>query len=289
MEFNNSTIPQKFSQEDCEKCFSDRQRGVLAGILSSTSFSVGLEHSQYILKSLSLNLPGQDIFEDVGRFHSKMSSKDYFALKGEPKDNYPAASLINLPDSFNEFEISNFKIWDARALVGKIGVVSSLHFDWNPCSILLFNISGSKKIELYSPMRSYQLKSVANFSINNTLVPDFVFVLNSNEAIYIPMFWWHRVTYVTDAQSISFRFPPRPDLWEIFKRTYPSWKAIKILHDDHQNEISQQVISLISNRDDGPIRRFKLLENFYNSIIKPKEEDSLFYRKWCLLRLERFR
>lgn len=93
--------------------------------------------------------------------------------------------------------IERVKLW-----VSGRELTTPLHYD--PCETLHWVVKGSKRFTMYPPglrgMSAYPADSKASFvsrrdvDVDPPNRPEYQFVLNAGEVLYLPAYWWHQVT-----------------------------------------------------------------------------------------------
>jgi hypothetical protein len=136
------------------------------------------------------------------------------------KPNTEHVSLLNFPLQC----FSNCQDETVSFLIGaNAGFIVHLHFDVDHRDILLYQISGKKRIIVIPPYESRKLDPILNFSkfaLNKLSYEEMTSLLNSTDAqicelnpgecIFIPMMYWHYVDYIDTAISLAFRLPRNP-------------------------------------------------------------------------------
>jgi len=107
--------------------------------------------------------------------------------------------------------------------MGHQGAFAPLHFDWDLRHVLLTQIFGKKRVILISPHYSKYLNPCENFSgialhqFSAKMRSKFLryhdgyeCILNPGETLYMPMLWWHAVSYSEVGMSFNVRFTYNP-------------------------------------------------------------------------------
>lgn len=262
----------------------------------NVAYQIGREHSEYIHERMSAGVNIAEILKNVGRFSRTRTRTELFSSSDH---GFAAAARI----ASKEIRLANAEmpIYDVRSFIGRSGDRSSLHFDWNLCPNLLVNIEGEKTIELIDPIRSYELGGYCNFTrVENSQV-DHHIGLRPMQAVLIPPFWWHRASYLTNAWSLSFRFPADARNYFVMRHFYPSWKLIQFLIEADQSyvgELLKHPVSVLAN-DDSSINgenaakaAYENVECILDSFLKRRFDTDItehpFYRQYCIGHIEHY-
>jgi hypothetical protein len=268
-------VPRKFKQQEMAHWLPKRKEEAIRRATQKIVYKVGAEYSVFVDEAMKKSRGMTAIFEDRKRFDEALNERAFFESTSTGK---PAGQRFALPVGCHA--LNRKKLWDTRSFIGKKGDVSCLHFDWNQCANILFNLSGVKKVELFHPKRSESLRGYGNFTFNKKLKPDIVFEIKEGEGVWMPPLWWHRISYLTDACSISFRFAPSSESLFVMNHLYPSWKAVQALATMKSNLMFQRYMIGAVSSGDTPHIRFKNVENAYRQILGHQPDDHRFYALW---------
>lgn len=240
----------------------------------------GENYAEFINNSYDNHIAANDIFLDVNRFQHILNEEQFFRKKD---CGYAAAALIS--PSVKLKSIQGNDIQDIRTFIGKSGTSSSLHFDWNPCPILLYNTFGTKTFELSPPSSSRKFQGFYNFTLDKHFNLPFLVTIGPEEGILIPPLWWHRANYITDAKSISIRFKRDNSINYLCRFMYPSWKFLE-LTDTFKNEGSEffplELFKDVTPKNSSPLEYFIQIESILNKAIKFTDIDHKHYKSFSI-------
>lgn len=250
--------------------------------LGGVRLKVGVPYSRFVVSEMEEHLIRGDTpeaylgtFMDEGRFQGIQSLWDFLR---SPLEGVAKGQRLALPGLVSE-ELAS-RVRGVRCFAGHAGQVSDLHFDWDTSSNLLVNLHGIKSIQLIGPELSHLLKGFSNISLVALPETAATETVGPGEALFMPAFWWHQVTYVEQAVSLSLRLAA-PVPWELREtRLYPSWKFLQLVARPGGLERIREFVARLEGRD--PTVIFSLLEAFYREclggIVAP---DHPFYEPWA--------
>ena len=186
-------------------------------------------------------------------------------------------NYLSAPNFVNDF--------NSRVFMGKKGHTSYLHFDWKAQSNILIQLSGRKKVTLYSPLDSHKLGYAGNlsrqgiFGVETNLTPVFEKILNPGDAIVIPPFYWHELSVLEDSVSVSFRAFSNPVLGFFVQNTPSNWEYLPLFEKYLKNQMTST--QLIKNIKDIVISQGQINHQEDNDIISNKIWDRE-YRKYIM-------
>lgn len=146
--------------------------------------------------------------EYLSLVHSGQVTNDYYMVSrnrffANPR-THPLLQDLQLPDFVQIDDPGE----DVRMWLGPAGTVTPLHFD--DVNSLLVQVVGRKRIRLYGPHHSSEMRQAEMFYADTTRamieVPGagHVFDLQPGDAVFIPVGWWHSVVSFDVSVMLSF-------------------------------------------------------------------------------------
>lgn len=261
----HTTVPRKLGREEIEETLG-LSLPELASEVRGVRIKLGKEHSRFLEEKMSqidpLSSSPRDllsVFQNEGRYLTETTLRDYME---DPDCQLPAAGM-----SLD---------YNRRLFAGKQGHASSLHFDWNSSPNLLVNLSGHKRISLFSPSRSFLLAGFSNFYLGASPRVEETVHLAPMEALLMPPFWWHQAHYETDAYSVSVRFKTADTMqWQ--KHVYPTWKGVWAL--SMKPGILPRIGLIASSTSDIHLK-FRLIEEQFDKVLNLNTGSHAYYEIW---------
>jgi hypothetical protein len=150
--------------------------------------------------------------EYIETIFSETEERDYFGAVDLTKVVPNLKQRIDLHDYY-----INKKLQKINFFVGPGNTVSQLHCDY--AENIFSQFVGKKRIQLYSPkteLSKYKMhesftscynllesEDISERQVKLLSAPDYDFVIESGQALYIPFGWWHRVTSLEPSISIA--------------------------------------------------------------------------------------
>ena len=224
-----------------ESDFGDRPvliRGAMKGWGALGAWSPAFFTERYGSHSMKVACSSDGVFRgdpDVGfeRAFETMTLEDFFdrgARRHGNRSYYLQQTNLSeqMPDLEHDLECPNFigpvKLQSVNLWMGFAGNVTPLHFDVS--HNILAQVTGTKKVRLYSPVNSgflypYPAQSrIPHMSMADPDAPDLIrFPLLSKakcfetelcegEMLFIPFSWWHKVSSLSFCISVNFWWKP---------------------------------------------------------------------------------
>lgn len=163
-----------------------------------------IEH-QYFHQRLKQVLPFADYLALV--YSGAVTNDNYMVSRNRFFAHPETHALLNdlQPPAFVQI---NDPGEDVRMWLGPAGTVTPLHFDGN--NSLLVQLSGRKRIRLYGPHQSSEMRQSGLFYADTTApmvsvaADGEVIDVEPGDAVFIPVGWWHSVIAFEASMTLSF-------------------------------------------------------------------------------------